>query len=222
MAYTLTRDDLDELFGPGEDIDDASLVRFIASRQLTERQAAAYRCLLAEGGTVQVKFSDMLAAGMALSALANSADEVYASLARGMHSLRQLQEAVRNSPALRRVATLDWIILERLASKLQAGDLAPVGGDDAADVAPTPDAQDDRPAPTLDDLLLTTGPRDADLPEDVVLCDDGRVRYDSGKRFDDILTRREIRLLETSKRLLCPSRTPSRTAHEFRRLPKTL
>lgn len=222
MAYKLTREDLDELFGAGEDIDDASLVGFIASRQLTERQAAAYRCLLAEGGTVEVKFADMLAAGIALSALADRADEVYASLARGMHSLRQLQEAVRNSPALKRVGTLDWIVLERLANKLQASDTAPAGATEATAVASTADAPDDRLAPTFDDLALTAGPRDADLSEDVVLCDDGRVRYDSGKPFDDILTPREIRLLEMSKRLLRPSRTVSRTAHEFRRLPKNL
>lgn len=222
MAYKLTREDMEALFGAGEDIDEATLVGYIASRQLTEGQAAAFRCLLAKGGTVEIRFADMLAAGIALSVLANRADDVYASLSRGMHALRQLQEAVRNSPALKRVAALDWLVLERLANNLAAGGTVPEDAREAAGVVPTADAADDRPAPTLDELALKAGPRDVALPEDVVLGDDGRVRYESGKPFDDVLSRREIRLLEMSKRLLCPSRTPSRTAHEFRRLPKNL
>lgn len=223
MAYKLTREDLDELFGGiGEDIDEATLVGYIASKQLTEGQAAAYRCLLTKGGAVEIRFADMLAAGIALSALAKMADEVHTRLSNSLHSLRRLNEAVRNSPSLKRVATLDWVALERLANKLQAGETVPEAAAEAAGVVPIADAPDDRSAPTLDELAVRAGQRDADLPEDVVLCDDGRVRYESGQPFNDILSRREIRLLEMSKRLLCPSRTPSRAAHEFRRLPKNL
>lgn len=227
MAYKITREDLDELFGDvGADIDEATLVHFIASKQLTEGQAAAYRCLLAKGGTVELRFQDMLSAGIALSTLATMASEVHTRLSNSMHALRQLHDAVRYSPALKRVATLDWIALEQLANKLRASDVAPDERSSAPDVASTSNTQDDtqdnRPAPTLDELALKAGPRDIALPEDVVLGDDGRVRYESGKPFDDVLSRREIRLLEMSKRLLCPSRTPSRTAHEFRRLPKNL
>jgi len=81
-------------------------------------------------------------------------------------------------------------------------------------------------APTLDDLRRYTESADGkeELREDVVLKTDNRAYYASGEPFDGILTSRQIRLLEISRRLVAQKNGEAggRTKGSFTALPDKL
>lgn len=81
-------------------------------------------------------------------------------------------------------------------------------------------------APTLEDLRKHAENAEGreELSEDVVLKADNRAYYASGEPFDGMLTARQIRLLEVSRRLVAPKKDggSKRTAGSFTTLPDKL
>lgn len=91
----------------------------------------------------------------------------------------------------------------------------------AAAPAPAPAPRGPGQGPTIDELRASAGQHEP-LREDLVVGPNDRVYYESGEPYESVLTIREVRLLETSRRLLKPSSVETRTGKDFRKLPSTL
>jgi hypothetical protein len=91
---------------------------------------------------------------------------------------------------------------------------------------PSPSPAGSAGAPKIEDLrrYASTANPTEELTDDVILKADNRVYYASGEPFDGVLSERQIRLLEISKKLIAKKKGNggNRTGSSFTTIPKDL
>ncbi len=228
----IERSDLDEVFGPGEEVSKSALLAM--ARATDDPVACAVRYLI-DKGEYAVTQEEFVAAMGAWPGIEEQFNEVDKTLYAAQRKLLKIRSTLDKLKLMEKVCALmvGVRLEEGRTPRARAGATAPTPAESfsapAVSEPPEPEFKERPPphalrgeAPTIEYLKEHVTEDPEPLRDDVVLKD-GYVFYSTGEPFDGLLTTRQVRLLEMSGRLLGEaSRFKGRTHHQVVKLPKNI